>query len=293
MQQNDISSHVYLHALHKIFGMRPSVGIALIEHFSGAKNMFSLSETEIRGLCKLVPECKRITSKIVDESFSELELLASNSVKFFCYNDPGYPVMLKDTNDFPIGLFYQTNGDIVEILNRTNLIGTIGGKDPYSYGIRSCHSTVDSIKKAKKNTGIITRSCNGIDKLIQGIATEEGIPSVAVIPFGFKNGEPICDNPHRAIITDIPYGEKNNLDNILRRDRIIAALARAILLVETRESKSCRNIIENAYSYGKEIWAFPGPVDWKGYEYNNKLIGNNIAEVIYSDKDLLEKIGRI
>ncbi|MCQ2148273.1 MAG: DNA-protecting protein DprA [Bacteroidales bacterium] len=290
----DISSAAYYSAAQKIFGMRPSVGLAVIDYYEGVQNLFSLSQSELKSLSRLVPECRKISPELVESSLKELDFLKADNIRFISHNDSGYPTMLKEINNYPIGIYIQTKDSVESHLNRLGLLGVIGGKSISDYGKNSCDMVIDAISSERPGAGIITRLSSGVDSTANIIAKNRGIPSIGVIPYGFSKSP----NPRRyykspITITDIPPGETVCRSTILRRDRIVSALSRALILIESNVFGSCDQIIDTSLSYGKEIWAFPGPVNMESYSYNNKLIRLNLAEIISSKGDLKEKIKRI
>nr|MCR5003868.1 DNA-protecting protein DprA [Bacteroidales bacterium] len=139
----------------------------------------------------------------------------------------------------------------------------------------------------------------GVDIAAHLAALRYGLPTVGVLPTGIDSVYPhqhrgvaaqVCETPGCALITDYPPETVPLKVNFLRRNRIIAGMTKATILVESKERGGGMMTARLAWSYEREVYALPGRVDDIRSGGCNILIGEKIAEPIYSLKALTESL---
>lgn len=288
-------------ALNRIFGFEPKIAHTLITHFGSATEIFGLGTREID--CILGPFSKfkgAICPKALDDAFSELESLAERGISFLGHSEPGYPVLLNECDDPPIGLYIRSSSRAEEIFNKHRNIAIIGTRDISPYGKEWCRKTVFDLASSKDRPMIISGLALGTDICAHTAALEAGLPTIGVMATGpdmvypsrhYNAAQKIVETPGCALITDYPPGTAPMAIHFLRRNRIIAGLSEATLLIESKIKGGGMTTSRLAFSYNRGVYALPGRIDDIRSQGCNYLIQKKIAEPITSSESLLKSLG--
>lgn len=221
---------------------------------------------------------------------SELKECEKLGVDIISCLDEDYPEELKNIPNPPILLYVGG-----EFLNDKIKISIVGTRHPTDYGIR--HASKISFELASYGIGIVSGLARGIDTIVHNSALKAGGYTVAVIGSGMKNVYPpenkelvkrIISNGG-AVITEYPFSMPPLKFNFPRRNRIIAALSFATLVIEGDYNSGAMITARYALEQGKEVMALPGSVDEKKSNGPNKLIKDG-AHLIRNSKDVIELI---
>jgi len=156
------------------------------------------------------------------------------------------------------------------------------------------------MSRTKVNPLIVSGLAIGVDIVAHRTALSCGLPTIAVLPTGINEIYPqrhsdtarcIEKSPASALITDYPPGTVPHAVNFLRRNRIIAGLSQATVLVESKSKGGGTMTARLAYGYGREVYALPGRVDDVRSMGCNILIQEKIAEPISSLSTFLDSLG--
>ena len=290
-------------ALNRIFGFEPRIALALISHLGGASEVFALSPGELDSL--LGPHSKyrgTITSSAVEMAYRELESLQSQGIQFIGYNEDGYPYPLKECEDAPAGLYIRSTSSPKEIWNKRRMISIIGTRDLSPYGKEWCERIVSGLAEIpnKDRPVIVSGLALGVDICAHSAALRHGLPTIGVMATGPDTiyparhrgiGEEICRTPGSALITDYPPGTAPLAIHFLRRNRIIAGLSEATILVESKIKGGGMMTARLADSYNRSVFALPGRVDDIRSQGCNNLIRSRTAIPIISIQDFLKELG--
>ena len=233
-------------ALNRIFGFEPKIALAMISHFGSATEIFNLPASELSLL--LGPHSKyngRICSQVLDYSYKELEILRERGISFIGWNETGYPALLKECGDAPIGLYIRGTSSIDELWNNRRAISIIGTRDLSPYGKEWCERIVGGLAEIpqKDRPVIVSGLALGVDICAHNAALKTGLPTIGVMATGPDDiypsrhratAETICRTPGSALITDYPPQTAPLAIHFLRRNRIIAGLSEATILVESK-----------------------------------------------------------
>lgn len=290
-------------ALNRIFGFEPRVGLGLLEAFGGAEAVFKASPNDISaflGSQARVRYAPMITGSAFESSAIELERLAASGCRFVCLGEPGYPKALLECDDPPLGLYYKGSTPPVEVFDNRPQIAVIGTRNISFYGRDWCRIIVESFSKARVKPMIVSGLAIGVDVTAHKAALEFGLPTVGVMATGIDDlypprnapvGESMATTPGCALITDYPPGTEAVKINFLRRNRIIAGLCSATILIESRIHGGGMMTARLAYSYDRDVHALPGRIDDPLSQGCNLLIRENIAAPIGNIPDLVERLG--
>lgn len=287
-------------ALNRIFGFEPKIGLALISHLGSATEVFSLSKDELTSL--LGPHSKykgRICRKSVDEAAEELTRLTGIGVRFCGITEQFYPSLLKECEDSPIGLYIKSETPLSELWQGYS-ISVVGTRDISPYGKEWCSRIVRTLSRAPSKPVIVSGLALGVDIEAHKTALECGSPTIAVLPTGPDSiyphrhrlqAERIAAAPGSALITDYPPGTAPLAVHFLRRNRIIAGLSRATVLIESKIKGGGMMTCRLAFSYNRDVYALPGRIEDLRSQGCNELIRQKIAEPIVSATVLAENLG--
>ena len=290
-------------ALNRIFGFEPRVGVGLVETFGGAAAVFKAPPGDISAFLGSQARARYaslITGSAFESSATELEKLEASGCRFVCHGEPGYPKALLECEDPPLGLYYRGSLPPEEVFDTRPQIAVIGTRNLSFYGRDWCRIIVESFSKARVKPMIVSGLAIGVDVTAHRAALESGLPTVGVMATGIDEiypaanaavGESMASTPGCALITDYPPGTGAARINFLRRNRIIAGLCPATILIESRIHGGGMMTARLAYSYDRDVYALPGRIDDPQSQGCNMLIRENIAAPIGNIPDLLERLG--
>lgn len=291
----------YLCALNRIFGFEPKIAHALLSHFGSASEVFSINEREMDMILGPYSRySKSLQISAVEKEAKELEKLAEKGICFLGWNEEAYPDLLRQCEDAPAGLYIRSMTPPEELFRPRKEIGIVGTRDLSLYGREWCMKTVEAMAETKGKPRIISGLALGTDICAHKTAVEYGLETIAVMATGPETIYParhrefalrLCETPGCALITDYPPGTAPLAIHFLRRNRIIAGLSEALLLMESKIRGGGMMTSRLAFSYSRDVYALPGRVDDIRSQGCNYLIRNKIAEPIISTADLMESLG--
>ena len=297
----DIEEKACLCALAKIFGFEPKTALALIAHCGCASSVFSLDEKDVDGLLGPYSKYRNLIRKTaVYEAAEELEMLGRNGTTFIGWGEEGYPDLLAECPDAPVGIYIRSRTPAADLWNRARSIAVVGSRDLSPYGREWCQRIVHGLADSAEKPLIVSGLALGTDICAHRAAIEAGLPTVAVLPTGpdsiypFRHmefAEQLCCTPGCALVTDYPPGTPPLAIHFLRRNRIIAGLSHATILTESRIKGGGMMTARLAFSYDRDVYALPGRVDDIRSQGCNLLIRSKIAEPVISVEDLTRSLG--
>lgn len=297
----NIEEKACLCALNRIFGFEPKIAQALISHFGNARDIFKLTEKELEEITGPYFKYKgQICSAAADSAAEELYRLEKQGVRFCGVTEETYPEILKECEDAPVGLYVRTSTPLKELWMPRESVGIVGTRDITPYGQEWCCKTVQSLARTKQKPMIISGLALGVDIEAHRTALAEGLPTIGVMATGpdaiypIRNrstAEQMVSTPGCALVTDYPPGTAPLAIHFLRRNRIIAGLSKAVILIESKIKGGGLTTCRLAFSYNRDIYALPGRIDDLRSQGCNALIREKIAEPITSTDALLESLG--
>ena len=297
----NIEEKACLCALNRIFGFEPKVALALIGHSGSAAEIFRLTPKELELLTGPYFKYKgQICRKSVDQAAEELYRLSRDGISFCGYTEDSYPSLLRECEDAPVGMYIRTSTPLDQLWTPADSIGIVGTRDISQYGREWCSRIVDSLSRTPQKPLIISGLALGTDIEAHQTALMRGLPTIAVMATGpetiypyrnRKTAELMACTPGCALITDYPPGTAPLAIHFLRRNRIIAGLSRAVILVESKLKGGGMTTCRLAFSYNRDVYALPGRIDDLRSQGCNSLIRQKIAEPVTSIESLLESLG--
>ncbi len=217
----------------------------------------------------------------------EMDYVAQNDIQILTYVDDNYPYRMKNCEDSPLLFFYKGDVDF----NSSKFISIVGTRNATDYGKQCCKNLIQSIRN--HNPIIVSGLAFGIDVCAHKEALNNGLKTIAVL--GTQLGQ-ISPTTHVDIAKSITkqgcvlseYHSQTKFDSKLfvRRNRIIAALSDATIVVESKSKGGALITADFANQYNRDVCAFPGNVGNRFSQGCNNLIKTNKAALIESGEDL-------
>ena len=256
----------------KEFLYRPQVANGLMEEHGSAQGVYESRVCE-----------KVFAPDSISWAEREVEWCLSKGVKLIFNGEKSYPSLLQHVPDAPFMLYYKGEAD----LNNQRSISMVGTRLASMYGKEACSMVVEHL--AEYLPLVVSGLAYGIDITSHKAALEQGLPTVAVLPNGLDMVYPAR---HRdvavqmvrgggGLLTEFPRGTVPQKMNFVKRNRIIAAMTQALVVVESRVKGGSMITAEYASTYNKDIFAVPGRISDPNSFGCNYLISRNVA-AIYS-----------
>ena len=288
-------------ALNRIFGFEPKIGLALLSHLGSAEEVFELSEKDMDFL--LGPHSRyrgHLSRSNIEKEYEELIRISKKGIRFTGWTEEGFPEMLKDCPDAPIGLYVRSSTPDTDLWSSRRAVSVVGTRDLSPYGREWCTRIVHSLGTCPEKPAIISGLAIGVDICAHRTALDAGLPTIAVMATGPESVYPVrhtdfaerlCSTAGCALVTDYPPGTSPLPVHFLRRNRIIAGLSEATLLIESKIRGGGMMTANLASSYGRDVYAVPGRIDDTCSQGCNFLIRNKVAEAVIGDDDFLKSLG--
>ena len=278
-------------ALNRIFGYKPAHARALIARFGSAGAVFSQTPQALdEAFGPFSPYRSQVNPDAVEDASREFERLRSLGCLFVPMDTPGYPPLLAECEDAPVGLYFRGGSPPEEVFGkRKEFISVVGTRDISPYGREWTARLVGAMGRSARRPTVVSGFAMGVDITAHLAALEAGLPTVAVLPVGIDDiyprrhssvAEKLAETPGCAVVTDFPPGTAPVAFNFLRRNRIIAGISRATILTESKAKGGGTMTARLAASYGREVFALPGRIDDIRSAGCNRLIMEKIAEPI-------------
>ncbi len=292
---------VCLCALNMIFGFEPRIATALLDYFGSAAAIFSMDREDMDGI--LGPHSKytaEIGSEALDKAVSELENAARAGISFIGRGQDGYPGLLMECEDGPVGIYVRSDFPEECFKDGREYVSIVGTRGVSEYGKDWCRKIVEALAGTGKNPVIVSGLAYGTDITAHLAALDAGLSTIAVMATGADSVYPALHRRHAkriaagrgsALISDYPLRTPAIPVNFVRRNRIIAGLGKATILIESGRRGGGMITARQAFSYDREVYALPGRADDRLSEGCNYLIRSGSAVPVVSEKDLVESLG--
>lgn len=271
----------------------PSIGNVLsktlISYCGNAEEVFSASKKELLKIPGIgTSNVKAILKqKVLSKAEEEIEFLNKFKIRPLFYLDDDYPKRLRHFEDCPIMLYYRGTAD----LNQMRLISVVGTRKPSSYGKKMCEQLLQELLPYQPL--IVSGLAYGIDVTAHRKSLNIGLETVGVLGHGMQR---IYPTQHRrtalemmengGVLTQFLFRTEPNREHFPMRNKIIAGMCDALVVVETKKYGGSIISAKLANDYHKDVFAFPGRLTDKMSSGCNHLIKTHQAAVIESAEDL-------
>lgn len=232
-----------------------------------------------------------VRSRALEEARREMDFIASNGIRTLWYTDEAYPRRLLECDDAPLMLYAVGHTD----LNNAKFLSIVGTRHATAYGCMLTRDIVAELaEKMEDQLVVVSGLAYGIDVAAHTAALEAKVPTVGVLAHGLNTIYPAS---HRdiaarmvraggALLTDYRSIDATHRGNFLARNRIVAGMADALLVVESDEKGGAMVTARLAGAYSRDVFAVPGRAGDRFSRGCNRLIATDRARLITSGADI-------
>ena len=239
----------------------------------------------------LATEVKR--PEVLQRAEKEIAFIEKAHIQPLFIDDENYPARLRECPDAPLLFYYKGAAD----LNARHTLSIVGTRHATHYGLEAVERLVEGIAQQYPDTLIISGLAYGIDVKAHRSALQQHLPTVGILAHGLDRIYPAAHRKtaismleNGGLLTDFPSGTEPDRPNFLKRNRIIAGLSEATIVVESAKKGGSLVTAEIAASYNREVYSFPGRYNDIYSAGCNELIRNHKADLITSAEDLIEAL---
>lgn len=232
-----------------------------------------------------------INTEAIQRAEQEIKFIEQHGITCYFYNDTNYPYRLSQCVDAPLILYGKGNLDV----NPKRAVSIVGTRMPSERGKDWCRNLVLDLAQQVEGLSIISGLAYGIDVVAHKAALEAGIPTLIIPAHGLDRIYPAV---HRniavaalekgGILTEYMHGVEPERYHFVARNRIVAGLADAVVVVESKERGGSLITAQMAQDYARDVFALPGRHNDTTAMGCNRLIQQNRAHLITCAEDLLK-----
>jgi DNA processing protein len=281
-------------------GMIPHVGSItakkLIAYTGSVEGIFKENRKTLEKIPGIGPFLsKNITQKgLLDDAEKEIAFINKYNIKVYFYLDSDYPARLKNCCDAPLILYAKGDASF----NPEKVVSIVGTRKATQTGLDECNKLIDNLAAHHPDVTIVSGLAYGIDVCAHKGALHNNLPTVAVLGHGLNTIYPAVHrniakkiSDHGALLTEFTSGDTIDRNNFIKRNRIIAGISDATIVVESALNGGALITADIANSYDRDVFAYPGRVTDEYSKGCNRLIKINKAVMIESINDLEYHLG--
>lgn len=288
----------YRIAFASLRGMNRVMAGELLSRTGSEEQFFKMSERQLAAAMgfrnRLFDADYR--AKMLERGEREADFVASSKIRPLYYTDGEYPTRLADADDAPLMLFTLGNCDF----NCGHFISVVGTRHATPYGIDFVNHMVEDLSQMlTEPLTVVSGLAFGIDAAAHSSAMKHKVPTVGVLAHGLNT---IYPAQHRglaaemvrgggALLTEYGRSDAIHKGNFVARNRIVAAMADCVVVVESARKGGALITANLASGYNRDVFALPGRTSDRYSEGCNALIANNIAALV-TDAESLAKAMR-
>lgn len=281
----------YLLGLHHLEGIGDILARKLLQHFGSARALFQASAKELKFIegidhSRISGIKKGFDTKIVEK---EMQFMERNEITAHSILSPDYPQRLKEINDAPCLLFSKGNID----LNHKRPVAIVGSRRNTLQGKQFTEELIQSLQA--RDIFVISGLAYGIDIIAHKAALAAGLPTLAVLAHGLDQVYPAAHRhtleqmlQNGGMLSEYPSGTELHKQNFPSRNRIVAGMAEATIVIETDIKGGAMITAKLALNYNREVFALPGRYNDPRSGGCNYLIQTNIAQLITKGADIAQ-----
>lgn len=284
---------LYILALQRVKGIGDVNAKKLIANCGSAKNVLKEKRRtleKINGIGSFT--IKNLFNSVnLKEAEKELQYIQKNNIETLYFENENYPSKLKHCLDGPILMFKE--GDFN--LKSHPIISIVGTRKMTSYGRDFCEKLIAELKEY--NPIIVSGFAYGVDICAHRAAIKNNLQTVGVLAHGFEEVYPKSHkkyvsevNNNGGFITDFWHNDELQRESFLKRNRIVAGISEATIIIESADKGGSLVTADIANSYNRDVFAVPGRSTDVYSKGCNDLIKRNKAAILTSANDLIEML---
>ncbi|MDB5248183.1 MAG: dprA [Segetibacter sp.] len=276
----------------------PNIGAVqakiLVEHFGDAEGVFKASKKELENI-EGIGDVRATSLKLFSRftiAEKEIEFIEKFKIEPLFLKDAKYPKRVLNCYDSPTLLYYRGNVD----LNAARIISIIGTRNHTEYGKQVTEQLVSELQS--QNVLIVSGLAYGIDAIAHKAAINNNIATVGVLAHGLDSIYPPAHaslakqmSLNGGLLTEFNKETPPDRHNFPRRNRIVAGMADATIVVETAIKGGSMITAELANDYNRDVFAYPGRVTDSRSAGCNYLIRTKKAVLLTDARQLIEMLG--
>ena len=284
-------------ALSLLPGMDARVCDKILEIFPEPEDFLDSTETELKahGCFPKGMLSTQARHEVKERALKEIEFIEKTSICPLWYKDKDYPRNLLKATKAPVLVY--TIGDTD--LNNSRMIGIVGTRHATAYGNNFTEKLVEELKATVENPVIVSGVAYGIDIASHRAALRNDIPTLGIVGHGLDKIYPAVHRDTAArmvkhggmILSDYPHESPISKFNFLARNRLIAAMSDALVVVESGERGGALATARLAVKSGTPVFALPGRITDTYSIGCNGLIADGIARPISCADDIVKHLG--
>jgi DNA processing protein len=220
---------------------------------------------------------------------AEISFIEKYKITPLFITDKAYPQRLLNCYDSPTMLYYRGNAD----LNSSKIISVVGTRNHSDYGKQVCENLIEDLKD--ENILIASGLAFGIDSIAHKAALKNELQTVGILAHGLDRIYPAQNKSlaklmtaQGGLLTDFKSGTNPDKQNFPKRNRIVAGICDALIVIESSKKGGSLITAELANNYNKDVFAIPGKINDAKSEGCNYLIKSNKASLVTGAKDILD-----
>ena len=269
----------------------------LVEHFETAERLFSASKEELTygaGLRSELAE-RILAGEGMREAEREIKYCQKHDIRIISATDEEYPEPLRATIDRPHILFVL--GEVSALSKQT--LAMVGTREISPSGIHSANILIKDLSEEVADLCIVSGLAYGADSACHRAALANGVTTVAIIPSTLPSITPTSHEQLAkeiikaggAIVSELSSQTRNNGSHFISRNRIIAGMSLATLVVESPAKGGSLSTADIADSYSRTVLALPGRITDTNSFGTNNLIRSGKARLVLTADDIIEDAG--
>jgi DNA processing protein len=277
-------------ALLKVEGVGDIVAKKLINHCGSAEKVFNSKSQSLKSIdgigAVLIKNLK--DKSIFEKAERELRFIENEKISILYYQNDDYPNKLKHCIDGPVLLFGSGN---LNFENR-KIISIVGTREVTSHGVDFCKKLIEDL--AIFNPIIVSGFAYGVDIVAHQAAMENKLQTIGVLAHGLNQVYPKAHKKYVAkmeenggFLTEFWSNSNPDKENFVRRNRIVAGMSEATVVIESAEKGGSLITAIMANDYNRDVFAVPGRTSDKYSQGCNNLIKTQRANLMTSAADLV------
>ncbi len=276
-------------------GLIPKIGPVLtrrlIAYCGSAEGVFKEKQpnlSKIPGIAERLGELIKKSNNL-EIADTEIEFITKHKISAYFYLDDNYPERLTHCEDAPVILYMKGYAEF----NRKKVISIVGTRTPTDYGKSMTRELIEQLAVSHPDILIVSGLAYGIDVCAHKASLKHNLDTVGVLGHGLSTIYPAT---HRdvareivekgGLLTEFLHKTKPDAPNFVKRNRIVAGMADATLVVESGPEGGALITADLANSYNRDVFAFPGKVNDRMSSGCNRLIKTNRAALVESMEDI-------
>ena len=286
----------YKIALSMIFGIGSINAKKLIAYVGNVEGIFKEKKKNLEKIPGIGTKLSKeiINSDALNKAEEELKFTEKNKIDVLFFNDKNYPERLKHCEDSPIIIYQKGKYN----LNKEKVLSIVGTRNATITGKENCNKLISNLSESGHKPLIVSGLAYGVDICAHKAAIKNNLDTVAVLGHGFSTLYPAAHRKyakeiieHGTLLTEFPHNSKMEPSNFVKRNRIIAGISDATIVIESAKKGGSLITAQLANSYNRDVFAYPGRLNDKYSEGCNFLIKTNRAALIESYKDIEYLLG--